>query len=332
MARRTKTPRSTTAKSLSGRLGDALERHVMRRADHFFMFLFFLQGACDLVRARTGDDFRPRDIVGSAATHQIDVGLIELGSAKISMPGTPPSSIRRLPVSPRSTPHISGNIGLAGPFARLKARAQTDPDATYLIDVCETLAGDTVWLPKQVNIGPDKVIDRLHYALAIDILTDGRPVLDAWRLRDYAGRAQQAMMNYVVVERGKAEQSTARPNVASATSEPAMCSSSRSPTRSRRRSTRNAVPGPRSGAVSRLKSLRPDCALSSSLTVLEGSRPVGNDPVPIRVYRVMWSARLPSGSCLPSRRAGPRSSSRSSRSSCACCGRCSSRFSGCPRS
>ncbi|MCQ8279335.1 hypothetical protein NFI95_12870 [Acetobacteraceae bacterium KSS8] len=193
---RIKSARSPTGVSLSGPLTHALPRHAEQRAKHFFLFLFALQATCDMVSARTGRQFDPLAIVREAATHQIDSGLRQ-NSARDPFDSTDPGvvNINGTSFSKIDAAHYC-NLGLAGDFSILKTAAAADRDNAEMVELCEILAGDTVWLPQKINIGPDRVIDQLHYQLAQAFLANGRPVFTPQNVAIYAARSDADIRDF----------------------------------------------------------------------------------------------------------------------------------------
>lgn len=193
---RIKSDRSPTGACLSGALTHALPRHAEQRAKHFFLFLFALQAACDMVSRRVGRSFDPLDIVREAATHQIDSGLRQSAGRDLFDPADP-AVVHHNGTSFGSidAAHYC-NLGLAGRFSDLCASAGTDRDTVEMIALCTILAGDTVWLPQQINIGPDRVIDQLHHQLAVAFFQAGRPVFGPQNIATYAARSDADMRTY----------------------------------------------------------------------------------------------------------------------------------------
>lgn len=193
---RAKTRRSPTAVSLSGPLSHALPRHAEQRAQHFFLFLFSLRAACNLIFDGSGRTFHPADLICEAATHQIDSGLRQNANRDTFDPRDPNVVARNATSFSKIDAAHYCNLGLAGDFATLESLARQDDDALELIDMCKVLAGNTVWLPQQINIGPDRVIDRLHYLLAIDFLEEPEPVFKPQNIGTYGRMVDVAMREY----------------------------------------------------------------------------------------------------------------------------------------
>ena len=200
MARK-KSSRTATALNLSGQLGDALTRHAGERMRHLFLFLFAVDAACRLVNA-AGHSFKPSLMIQEAATHQVDVGLRTSDLTKDVFDEMDASVIQ---LSSTSFTKIDAahycNLGLdPGPWGKLTkcAEALAADDAVELIEAAEVFTGNTVWLPQRVNIGPDRIIDQLHYKLAAAIFADGQPVFSLPRAKTYAAEATKAILAYSV--------------------------------------------------------------------------------------------------------------------------------------
>ncbi len=197
---RKKIIRSPSAVNLSGPLGPALEAHARERMRHFFLFLFAVDATCRLASVGQPAPFRPSSMIQEAATVQVDTGMRgslqdydkfdETNANVVHLPATSFTAI--------DAAHFC-NLGLkSGPWASLTTAAETlaDNHAIDLLEYAEVFTGDTAQLPQRVNIGPDRIIDQLHYILALEFLGDGQPVLTPQRLQRYAGLATAQMVLY----------------------------------------------------------------------------------------------------------------------------------------
>lgn len=196
---RLKSSRTPTSVNLSGQLGDALARHAGERMRHLFLFLFAVDAACRLVSAG-GRSFKPGSLIQEAATHQIDAGLRDRDARRDVFDEM---NAKVIQLSATSFTKIDAahycNLGLLpGPWGQLThaAEALAADDAVELIEDAEVYTANTVWLPQRVNIGPDRIIDQLHYRLAIEILGDGKPVFSLARTKAYAAAATKAITGY----------------------------------------------------------------------------------------------------------------------------------------
>ncbi|MGC8469493.1 MAG: hypothetical protein ACP5NI_06265 [Acetobacteraceae bacterium] len=187
--------------NISGSLGPALARHAGERMRHFFVFLFAVDAACRLVAAATNRAIAPLSMLKEAASVQVDVGMRstlpdydkfdETDANVVNLQATAFTAI--------DAAHFC-NLGLqAGSWAGLVFAAETmkGDHAIELIEMAELLTGDTCQLPQRVNIGPDRIIDQVHWALAKEFLGDGQPVFSAARLTRYASEAAAQLGLYM---------------------------------------------------------------------------------------------------------------------------------------
>jgi len=207
MARK-KITRSATAVNLSGQLGNALAYHAGERMRHLFLFLFATDAACRLVNAELGAAFKPGSMIKEAASHQVDSGLRSNDQTRDVFDETDANIIQ---VPSTSFNKIDAahycNLGLEpSNWARLTAAAESlkGDTAVEMIEKAEIYTANTVWLPQRVNIGPDRIIDQLHYVMAQGIFADGQPVLSVLRLQAYATNATRVIMAYQGTLQGKA--------------------------------------------------------------------------------------------------------------------------------
>jgi hypothetical protein len=202
MARKkiTRTPNSV---NISGELGTALAYHAAQRMRHLFLFMFAVDAACKLVNAALNTQAKPASMIQEAATHQVDSGLRASSSIKdvfdeddINVVKLPSTAFNRIDAA-----HYC-NLGLiSSTWNHLTNLAETltDDYAVSFIEDAEIYTSNTVWLPQRVNIGPDRIIDQLHYALAKKYFGDGKPIFSATRMLEYAQEATNAIGLYKVV-------------------------------------------------------------------------------------------------------------------------------------
>jgi hypothetical protein len=99
------------------------------------------------------------------------------------------------------------NLGLvANQWGALTSAAEglADDNAVDMIENAEIFTANTVWLPQRVNIGPDRIIDQLHYKLAKDTFGGGKPVFSLQRIQNYAVEATKVIQSYQGTLQGKA--------------------------------------------------------------------------------------------------------------------------------
>ncbi|MEO1494546.1 MAG: hypothetical protein AAFV19_20555 [Pseudomonadota bacterium] len=184
---------------LAGSLGDALRMHAAQRAQYFFNFLFFHQALVDRMRGAHGLSVADGEGVSVKATHQIAYGLRRGDDAYYLFLDKDPSIVDQPATSCGKTDaaHYC-NLGITGSFlgkAAAVARPDVDPVAFKLRDMLEVMAGATRQLPQRVNIGPDRVVDRVHGELARRFLT-GDPPLTPGNYGAYLDLAAQEMTKY----------------------------------------------------------------------------------------------------------------------------------------
>ncbi len=201
MARK-KTTRSATAANRTGELGTVLQFHAYERIRHLFLFLFAVDAACKLVNAEANTSYKGGTMVQEAATHQVDSGLRESDQIK-DVFDDDDSNVVKLQSSAFNridAAHFC-NLGLKSvPWSNLTSAAEglKEDNAVELMEYAEIFTGNTMWLPQRVNIGPDRIVDQQHYALAKKFLDDGNPIFSKARLRAYNSAAKNAMNDYKV--------------------------------------------------------------------------------------------------------------------------------------
>lgn len=65
-----------------------------------------------------------------------------------------------------------------------------------LIDLVEVSAGDTVQLPQRINIGPDRVIDKVHWQIANSFFQTPGKLITVARIVEYVSVAKAALQVY----------------------------------------------------------------------------------------------------------------------------------------
>lgn len=184
---------------LAGDLGDALRMHAAQRAQYFFNFLFFHQALVDRLRDTHGQTVADGEGVSIKATHQIAYGLRRGDDAYYLFLDRDPGIVDQPATSCGKTDaaHYC-NLGITGAFlgkASAYARADVDPVAFKLRDMLEVMAGATRQLPQRVNIGPDRIVDRVHGDLARRFLNGDAP-LTPGNYATYLELAKQEMQKY----------------------------------------------------------------------------------------------------------------------------------------
>jgi hypothetical protein len=184
---------------LAGDLGSALRMHAAQRAQYFFNFLFFHQALVDRLRAAHGQAVADGEGVSAKATHQIAYGLRRGDDAYYLFLDKDPKIVDQPATNcGRTDAAHYCNLGITGAFLGKiapVARPDVDPVAFKLRNMLEVMAGATRQLPQRVNIGPDRVIDRLHGDLAARFL-NGEPPLTPGNYATYLDLAAQQMDKY----------------------------------------------------------------------------------------------------------------------------------------
>lgn len=203
MPQRVKSARSATSVNLSGPLRSALELHAHRRLVWLFRFLFALQATCDYIKKRnSGFSITPLNVIRAAATHQVDVGIRSDDPQHLvfDKDDTSVVNLNATEFTSMDAAHFC-NLGLdSSQWARVTSAAEvlpgTDEFIWELIDLAEVSAGDTVQLPQRINIGPDRVIDKVHWVIANRFYqTPGKLVTEA-RILEYVNVATAALQQY----------------------------------------------------------------------------------------------------------------------------------------
>src|SRR5262249_13845498 len=76
------------------------------------------------------------------------------------------------------------------------AHHNVDPIPMDFFEMLKKVCGDTELLPQRVNIGPDRVIDKVHGELAAKMLKGSAKVISQKNVEDYKTAAADAMKEY----------------------------------------------------------------------------------------------------------------------------------------
>lgn len=185
---------SPTGVVLAGTLRQAIRGHMAERLRHFFLFLYLHRILIARLQA-LGRAVSWGAFVRATATHQIDSGMrsdldtyerfAKLDAGVLDMPAT---AFRNMDAA-----HYC-NLGLAPELAALCPESG-DRLAFLLHEQLKAVCGNTRQMPQRLNIGPDRVIDRLHGVLAAEMLDDAPPI-DGARLGRYRAEALARMRAY----------------------------------------------------------------------------------------------------------------------------------------
>lgn len=187
---------SPTAVVKAGSLAHELRGHAFERATHFFYFVVTMKMTVfELNRlGGPGTPHRSSTWVSVKATDQIGSGLRSGHEAYSPFVKDDPKVIEAptTQFTQADAAHFC-NLGLK---PGLDAACQATP---FLRDAYERLkvyAGNTMLLPQQVNIGPDRMIDVMHGELAVEMLDDGRTIFTRDRVKAYQKLAIERITTY----------------------------------------------------------------------------------------------------------------------------------------
>lgn len=192
------TDRTETAPTISGDLKDALRAHAYERCRHFFSYVYTARLLADYVNARYGLSIKPTDVPEHKATEQVDSGLRSTDSLYYGFDAKDPNVVNQSATGcgKVDAAHFC-NLGInAACRSKFGVLAGSDKIVERLFELLKIFSGNTRWLPQRINIGPDRVIDRLHYDLALDILGSGKPPVTATNLKTYLATADKALKEY----------------------------------------------------------------------------------------------------------------------------------------
>jgi hypothetical protein len=197
--------RSKTGANLAGSLGDSLRHHAMERCRHFFLYLFFYKALSDRMNFRHGQNFTPTQGVSTAATHQIDKGMKNTGAKLKHYYGFDDGDPLIVDKSATACGEVDAshycNLGIEAGYRNTVAqfaKKAVDEVAFDLYEALKVFCGNTKWLPKRVNTGPDRVIDALHGVLALQMLNNPkRPPISALNRAAYLAAARHDFREYI---------------------------------------------------------------------------------------------------------------------------------------
>ncbi len=173
-AKRQKTGRehmdpSPSAVVLAGTLRQAIVGHTKERIRHFFLFLYTFRILMHVLKLPDGEW---AGLVEVKATHQVDTGMRRdegwdqvFAKTDGSMLDLSATAFRRMDAA-----HFC-NLGLKPRLAAL-CSGSGDARAEPLLVSLKLICGNTRLMPQRINIGPDRVIDRLHGDLCMEFLRE----------------------------------------------------------------------------------------------------------------------------------------------------------------
>ena len=209
MGKRSTSTRSATAPNISGSLDSKLAFHARTRIERFFQFVAGTSLLCDYLDRKDGGTTNPAHWLSPTATHQADVGDRSTGTAHISFDkkrrdvGTEPATaFERMDAA-----HFC-NLGIKhDQMDIIVARVNSLPPeekamASGMLEFVKNCARDTTQMPQRINIGPDRVVDKFHGDLALELLSNSRsgaavqPVVSRGKIKDYMRKVNEKMEVY----------------------------------------------------------------------------------------------------------------------------------------
>jgi hypothetical protein len=198
---------SPGAVNLGGKLESALHYHTKERALHFFLYLFDMKVlVTHLNKPPYNLKLEPDEGVEVVATNQINTGF---RSTKIGPGAYHPfdsTSVATLAESASAFTNMDAahfcNLGIKPAFVTKiaqytsNAHHAVDPIPMDFFEMLKKVCGDTELLPQRVNIGPDRVVDKLHGELAAKMLKGASKVISQKNVDDYKTAAVDAMTDY----------------------------------------------------------------------------------------------------------------------------------------
>ncbi|HEY9228391.1 MAG TPA: hypothetical protein VIP11_17165 [Gemmatimonadaceae bacterium] len=207
MAKRSFGELSPGAVNLGGKLQDALHYHTRERALHYFLYLFDMkvlvthlnkapydlklaadEGVEVVATDQINSGFRSKNI-GPGAYHPFDststATLLESATAFTSMDA---AHFCNLGIKPAFVAKIAKYIS--------NQHHAVDPIPMDFYEMLKRVCGDTALLPQRVNIGPDRVIDKVHGELAGKMLQGAAKIVSQKNVEDYKKAAAAAMTEY----------------------------------------------------------------------------------------------------------------------------------------
>lgn len=194
---------SPTAVVKAGSLGHELRGHAFERATHFFYFVVTMKMVVFEINrgGGAGTPFRSSHWVSVKATDQIGSGLRSDDEVYSDFAKKDPKVIEA--PTTRFTQADAAHFCNLGLKPGLDAACLASP---FLRDGYERLkvyAGNTMLLPQQVNLGPDRAIDVLHGEIALEMLDDGNTIFTRERVKHYRKKATERITAYRGAKKAK---------------------------------------------------------------------------------------------------------------------------------
>lgn len=194
---------SPTSVVVGGTLRTAIPGHTYERMRHFFLYVYLYRMLTARLNGAHGGAFGPAAGVSEIATHQVDEGMRSTDLSYHGFDNKDPKVVDKTATAyTRMDAAHFCNLGIHGPFASAAAKAGTaDPVARDLYEGLKRVCGNTRLMPQRINIGPDRVIDRLHGRLARAMLDDTPPITTA-NFLTYVTEAARDLRDYRIKQHG----------------------------------------------------------------------------------------------------------------------------------
>ena len=184
----------------SGTLDMVLKDHVRQRVHIFFLFAFFSKILKERYEQLSPRKINYRAMLQIKASHQIGTGVRRNTPSVDSFDETDPNIIKSFATNFRKldAAHFC-NLGILAPFrAQVAALAPKDKEGWIIkwLDNLEATAKSTRQLPQRINIGPDRIIDKLHGDLIFSFLDKSNPIISTQHFNQYQVNASAKLQQY----------------------------------------------------------------------------------------------------------------------------------------
>lgn len=196
---------SPTALIKSGSLAHELKGHAFERGKHFFHFVVTMKMVVFELN-RLGGAGTPHTFskwVSVKATDQIGSGLRSQHAAYAEFDTEDPKIVdaQTTRFTRVDAAHFC-NLGLKPGLAEACQANEFTQDGYERLKV---FAGNTMWLPQQINIGPDRIIDVLHGEMGPAMLDDGKVIFSMDRIRHYVAQVSKGIQAYATGKKADGE-------------------------------------------------------------------------------------------------------------------------------
>jgi hypothetical protein len=207
MAKREFGTLSAGAVNLGGKLENALHYHTQERAIHYFLYVFYMKVLVTHLNKSPYDlKLAPDEGVEVVATDQINTGFRSTNIGPGAYHAFDASSASTLQETASAFTAMDAahfcNLGIKPAFVTKIAKyisdahRAADPIPMDFYQTLKKICGDTELLPQRVNIGPDRVIDKVHGQLAAKMLKGAAKIISEKNVEDYKTAAAAAMTDY----------------------------------------------------------------------------------------------------------------------------------------